>query len=268
MAPSIFAVSPIEGVSDRYSFLPTIKIVERMRQAGWNPVAASEQRVRLPGRVGFQKHILRFQRADAKAVRGEYTAEVGLLNSHDRSSAYVLPVGLYRWICSNGMTVSDSEVGRISLRHAGFYPEQVIEASGKVLENIPAVIQSVESFRAKTLTEIEQRAFAEAAIILRNDDLKTAPVGPELVLRARRTEDTGADLWHTLNRVQENIIKGGQKDWKRRDEDGKRARRTRAVTGLDQDLKLNKALWHLAKVLREGGAPSEAIASLPVEHNN
>ena len=60
-APSVFAEQAVEGVSHRYTFIPTAKIVSRMRQEGWAPVDAREQRVRLENRMGFQKHMIRFQ---------------------------------------------------------------------------------------------------------------------------------------------------------------------------------------------------------------
>src|ERR1700732_3751335 len=37
LAPSIFASQPIEGVSNRYSFLPTSSILKGMRENGWGP---------------------------------------------------------------------------------------------------------------------------------------------------------------------------------------------------------------------------------------
>jgi hypothetical protein len=45
LAPSIFASQPIEGVSDRYSFLPTSSILKGMRENGWVPVRAEQQSV-------------------------------------------------------------------------------------------------------------------------------------------------------------------------------------------------------------------------------
>jgi hypothetical protein len=44
-APSVFASQPIEGVSERYSFLPTSSILNGMRENGWVPVRAQEQSI-------------------------------------------------------------------------------------------------------------------------------------------------------------------------------------------------------------------------------
>ena len=60
-------------------------------------------------------------------------------------------------------------------------------------------------------------------------------------------DDRAPDLWTTFNRVQENIIKGGVRG---RNATGKRVT-TRAVNGIDQDIKLNRALWVLAEEMRK-----------------
>ncbi len=252
-APSIFAGQAMQGVSNRYAFLPTGQVVSRMREAGWAPVEATEQRVRLEGRVGFQKHLLRFQRRDLIAVKGEFAAEICLVNSHDRSSAYQLHAGLFRFICGNGMMVADSTFERVSIRHSGFTPDQVIDASFQVLDQIPQITAHVEEFRARRLSPPESRAFAESALLLRYDDLQTAPIAADKLLQSRRMEDAGDNLWNVFNRVQENLLRGGLKDFSRRKTDGHRFPRTRAVAGLDENIRLNKSLWHLASVLKEHG---------------
>jgi Domain of unknown function (DUF932) len=61
-APSVFASQPIEGVSERYRFLPTSSILNGMRENGWVPVRAQEQSIRTEARHGFQKHVVRFAR--------------------------------------------------------------------------------------------------------------------------------------------------------------------------------------------------------------
>jgi hypothetical protein len=252
-APSIFAEHAMHGVSERYAFVPTSQLVSRLRETGWLPVDAFEQRVRLDERRGFQKHMIRFQRQDA--ALDEYTAELVLVNSHDRSSAYHLHAGLFRFVCGNGMIIADATFEKVAIRHSGFTPDEVVEASFRVLDSVPKLTENVESFRARALTPIEQRAFAESAIILKYDELPTAPVGAHTVLAPRRYEDHGNDLWSTFNRVQENLVRGGLKDYSRRKENGKRHTRTRPVTGIDENVKLNKALWHLAETLRNGGLP-------------
>src|SRR5258708_27075470 len=155
LAPSVFAVSPLPGVSTRYAFVPTAQIVSRLRQSGWSPVEAFEQRIKFEGRRGFQKHLLRFQRRDVVPVKGEFTPELVLVNSHDRSSAYQLHAGLFRFVCGNGMIVADTTFGRVSIRHSGFTPEDVIETSFTLLNRIPSITARVETFQQRPLTSVE-----------------------------------------------------------------------------------------------------------------
>ena len=55
-----------------------------------------------------------------------------------------------------------------------------------------------------------------------------------------------------FNKVSENLLRGGLKDETRCRADGKRFARTRAITGLDRNVKLNKELWNLAQRLANG----------------
>ena len=255
LAPSVFASQPIAGVSDRYSFLPTSSILNGMRENGWVPVRAEQQSVRTEARRGFQKHLIRFARAEHLATwdKNQVRPEVVLLNSHDKSSAYQLHCGLFRLVCLNGMVVSDGTFARISIKHSGFNPDSVIEASFAVLEAVPQIMDKVQLFQDRILTDTERLALATGAAAFRWEDATKAPVNPSMLLNPRRYGDSAKDLWSTLNTVQENIIQGGQRDRSRRRPDGSRMPKSRAIKGIDEDLKLNKALWHMAEVLRNGG---------------
>ncbi|MFZ8887334.1 MAG: DUF932 domain-containing protein, partial [Steroidobacteraceae bacterium] len=54
-------------------------------------------------------------------------------------------------------------------------------------------------------------------------------------------------LWNTYNVIQENLLKGGQRG---RATTGRRMT-TRPVTGIQQDVKLNRALWSLAEKMAD-----------------
>src|SRR5438046_6699662 len=145
LAPSVFADQAMPGVSSRYAFVPTAQLVARLRDAGWAPVSAVQQRVKLDERRGFQKHLIRFQRRDVVPVKGEYTPELCLINSHDRSSAYQLHAGLYRFICANGMFVGDGNAfERVSIRHAGFTPAEGIDARFRILDQVHDITGGLE----------------------------------------------------------------------------------------------------------------------------
>jgi uncharacterized protein DUF932 len=255
LAPSVFASQPIEGVSERYSFLPTSSILSGMRENGWVPVPAREQSIRTEARRGFQKHVVRFARSEHLQTweKNQVRPEVVFVNSHDKSSAYQLHCGLFRLVCTNGMVVSDGTFQRISIKHSGFNPDSIIEAF-KVLTAVPDIMNKVQLFQERVLTDAEQLALAAGAATYRWEDLTKALVSPSMLLNPRRYGDGAKDLFITLNCVQENIIRGGQRDRSRRRPDGSRMPKSRAIKGIDEDMKLNKALWEMAEVLRNGGA--------------
>ncbi|EJB3710463.1 DUF932 domain-containing protein, partial [Escherichia coli] len=71
------------------------------------------------------------------------------------------------------------------------------------------------------------------------------PVTESQILSPRRWQDESNDLWTTYQRIQENLIKGGLSG---RNVKGERTH-TRAVRGIDGDVKLNRALWVMAETL-------------------
>ena len=145
-APSIFAMQPWHAMSDRYTFIPTSAVVDRMREEGFQPVAAMQSRTRIAGKGEFTKHVVRFRdmragSAPATRALGVVYPELVLTNSHDGASAYKLDAGLFRLVCTNGMVVSDGEFAQINVRHSGS-ADGIIEASYQVVEQFPKVIDS------------------------------------------------------------------------------------------------------------------------------
>ena len=88
----------------------------------------------------------------------------------------------------------------------------------------------------------EQIAFAERALTIKFPVLASCGMQPSQLLTCRRVEDAGDDLWSVLNRVQENLLAGGLS---RRSERG-RLTRTRRITSIREDVRINGRLWDLA----------------------
>ncbi len=91
-----------------------------------------------------------------------------------------------------------------------------------------------------------QQAFAKAALTYRFGE-EHQPITEAQALNARRWQDESSDLWTVFNKLQENLVRGGLSG---RTAQGKRSH-TRAVNGIDGDLKLNRALWVMAEELQQ-----------------
>ncbi|ENK3929242.1 TPA: DUF945 domain-containing protein [Pseudomonas aeruginosa] len=246
VAPSIFAEAPHASRSERYSYIPTATVLQELRGEGFEPFMVCQTLVRRDDRRDFTKHMIRLRHASQIDARGEAN-EIILLNSHDGTSSYQMLAGMFRFVCQNGLVCGDT-VADVRVPHKGDVAAQVIEGAYEVLHGFDQAQQSREAMRAVTLDSGEAEVFARAALALKYDDPeKPAPITERQVLAARRLDDNRADLWSVFNRTQENLIRGGLLG---RSGNGRR-QRTRPVQGIDQDLRLNRALWLLADGLRQ-----------------
>lgn len=244
VVPSIFADAPHGSRSDRYAYIPTSTVLTKLRQEGFEPFMVCQTRVRNEDRREYTKHLIRLRHASQ--INGDEANEIILLNSHDGTSSYQMLAGMFRFVCQNGMVCGDVE-SDIRVPHKGDVVGQVIEGAFEVLDGFEAATEQREGMQALTLNSGEQTAFARAALALKYDNEDApAPITEDQLLTPRRFEDRSADLWTTFNRVQENMTKGGLRG---RNRTG-RTTTTRPVNGIDQSVKLNRALWVLADELR------------------
>jgi hypothetical protein len=245
-APSVFAQAPSSKQSERYAFIPTINVVEAMRAANWSVVKASESRTRDELRKGYTKHMLRFRANDSRLTAvGDSLLEVVLINSHDGSSQYSLQAGVFRLVCSNGMVVADSLLDAIKIRHTGNVIDMVIDGSSRILENAPIVNETIQAWKQIDLKPTEQLILANAARTLRFDE--SSPITAAQLLNPRRHADNGSDLWSAFNRIQEHVIKGGDRARDYAADNGRgRNVRSREVKSISGNVNLNKAVWTLA----------------------
>lgn len=246
-APSVFAEAAHESTSARYTQIPTIHIVDALRNEGWMPVSASETRVRDESKKGYAKHLLRFRHVNDIArslnVQDKFS-EIVLLNSHDGTSSYQLHAGIFRLACANGMIVADSTLQKQCVRHSGDIIGNVIEGVYSIVEDLPEVNAKIENYKNIVLSTGEQHALARAGMAMRWDD--EAPVQPDQVVKVNRREDASNDLWTVFNRMQENILRGGLRGLTHDAKGRIKRTTTREVKSVTENVRLNKALWTLA----------------------
>jgi hypothetical protein len=145
------------------------------------------------------------------------------------------------------MVIADSLVGSLKVAHSGNVAGKVIEGSYRILENTGKAIDAARNWAGIELSDDESLAFAEGAHTLRFGPEDTT-INPVRLLAARRPDDQGRDLWRTFNRVQENVIRGGLQGLNAA---GTRRVSSRAIRGIDGDVRLNTALWQLAERMAE-----------------
>lgn len=251
-APTVFASDRHSSRSERFQVIPTHELLGGLAKEGFVPVKVQVGGSRDEEKRAFTKHLIRFRRQDDLAgvpKVGDSHPEVVLLNAHDGTSSYQLHAGLFRLVCLNGLTVSDQDFGSVKVGHSGKgVLDKVIEGTYRVLDDAVLALEAAQELRTVSLSRDEQRIFGEAALRLRYDDANLPQdISGTSVVRPRREADASNDLWLTFNRAQENLIRGGL-SYRHVNQETNRTtyRDTRPVQSADGDLKLNRALWHLA----------------------
>jgi hypothetical protein len=263
-APSVFAEEAHESRSERYTYIPTSAVLAGLRKEGFAVVSAKQSRTRDASRTEFTKHMLRLRHANHLNPTGlnESVPEIVLVNSHDGTSAYQLTAGLFRLVCLNGLMVSDGNYSAVHVHHKGDVIGKVIEGAYTVLDDSSRALAVSNEWAHVALDQGEREVMAEAAHVLRFGDAEgkvDTPIRPAQLLQPQRYGDNRPDLWTTFNVIQENTIRGGLRAWGRDANNRPRRVSSREVKGIDQDVKLNKALWLLTERMAElKGAPIAA----------
>ena len=235
IAPSVFTTEKASHLSDKYVQTPTSRVVEDLMNLGWEVTKVQEVKSRKY--KGFQKHLVVFRNPDImiKGENGDDSfPQILLTNSHDGKAAFNFRVGIFRLVCSNGLVVSDADFSNVSIRHMNYTFESLQVKINEIISKLPGLVNKINTFKAKTLTEAEMNDFAVKASQLRTK--KTVNIMD--VLSATRSQDQGNDLWVVFNRVQEKILGGSYTSG---------GRKARSVKNFQKDIQLNEQLFELAE---------------------
>jgi hypothetical protein len=254
IAPSVFAIRPAPGVSDKYAFIPSYPIVRQLRTMNIFPVKVREAQKRGSSGRLFAYHEIRFRKLDTDNF-AEQTKHLGMLipevilrGSHDRTSAYAFSAGIERLVCMNGMTAMVNGFAFV-IRHVGKnVPDQVHEAATAITGNFHRIGEVAEAWSKIEMSPEMRRRFGEAALKVRGTSIT---VDPMVVTASHRQLDDPNTLWNVYNRAQENLTKGGMVG---RNTHG-HVNSMRAINSLMADVELNKGLWLLASEFAGGSSP-------------
>jgi hypothetical protein len=239
--PAVFASTPHERTSSKYTFIPTERVLSGLMGAGFVPVDARQTQARHSSPT-HARHILRLRRRFETISLKDAIPEIVFLNSHDGTSAYQLRMGLFRVVCTNGLIVSRGAFPAYCVSHRGDVVEEVVTGALYMSEEFDRLAAQVERMEQRHLLKDEQLRFAEAALAIRFPDPAQRGMRPSQLLNCRRVQDLGDDLWTILNRVQEGLLRGGLS---RRSLSG-RLTRTRRISSIREDVRINGRLWDLA----------------------
>ncbi len=255
-AQALFTEEPHFEVSEKYHFIPTIDVINEIKSHNWYPVNVQEASVRDLDKEGFQRHLVRFRHFDDLLNPSENAVELLLFNSHDRTTAFSISVGIYRFVCANGLVIADSVFESYKIKHIGDRDNDVINAIINITSFKPKLEAKIHNFESITLSSTEKEAFAKSAIPLRFDEHLNVDHNDLLV--PHRDEDQHNDLYTILNVIQENLLRGNISGQNK--ETGRRFT-SREITSIGKDMEVNQGLWNIAERIASIKDPSLALAA-------
>lgn len=238
VAPAIFATSPSQKMSDKYTFVPTEQVLEFFEREGWEISS-----VRQTGNGNHSLHEIKFRNGELPKV-GDTLVEAIIRNSHNGTSAFTMGAGLHRLVCSNGLTVPTAISENFRMRHSHFQLDDVKELAEKFSKKLPFIEQSVGRMMSREMTLDEKIDFVQKSSKIRfNGDKKFTELEIIDILEPNRIEDEGDDLWRVFNVVQEKFIRGGVRVSNNRGKSPK----MRKIDSILAQNKINTQLWELAE---------------------
>ena len=250
-APAVFNRDPHVDCSSKYKVFSTWDAIQALAKKGWYPTDAMQVQARELEDRQVAKHLVRF-RNDKLTIDKDNIPEIVLGNSHNRSHAWTLDGGVFRFVCSNGMIVCDEEFGRIRMRHMKHEMSDILEATEKFADHVGNLSRSVKTMKDIRLDKKDRTHFALEAQAVRYPNEKQFPFDSSFLLVPRRPADYEPTLWNTLNVIQENIMKGGIPYSRAVGTHTKGM--TRAVRSVSENLRINKGVWDIAHNLMKAAA--------------
>ena len=260
--PALFAKHPSEEVSNKYNFISSERVMNILGDKGWFPREAFYRKPRKDTTNPLHKrHCVRFspeiaQRKDQPVENGVSWPEIVMYNSHDGTSSLTLMCGIFRLVCSNGLTIKDKDLGEVRIRHDN--------ASLQFDNYLPAILNgfghraNLASYYIRRWGKVEldrgQRfAMYRKALNLRGhdkllyEDCAYANGRFRQTLheidRPKRDADDKQDLYTVFNRMQERIVRGGYEYPS--DSTNSGFRKAKELTNVESLQKINSDLWSI-----------------------
>jgi len=236
------------GLSNHYSFVPTMNVVRDLQTMGWDCVDAKQVKARKKSTNGYQKHMLTFEHPKYKVEGVEEYPQLLLTNSHDGGNAFQLSAGIFRLVCSNGLVIKTEDYGTQRLIHKGYSFEAVQEMVEGFIATIDETMTRITAMKRTQLDKDQMTEFAKQAALLRftsksyNEDNIDKVVHIDELLEATRKEDNGNAVWEVFNRVQERLVNGNYHYMGTKD----KPRKARPIKNFKQNFEVNKKLSELA----------------------
>lgn len=249
LAPQTFNHIVGSNLTSKYVHIPTDTIVEDMEALGWFPYSVKTVKTRKKS-AQTAKHLIQFFNPDIVINNEEGKADMVptllLINSHDGSTAVRFEMGVFRFVCENGLVVKSRDFGGFKMKHIGYTFDDLRVYINNMVKELPTVVANLNKFSQVEMTPEQQHEFTVKAVEARfGEEKQLTDEEIKNLLVAERKEDVGNTCWLVMNRVQEKLTNGG---FSYLSVKGK-PRKARAIKNFTQDIEFNQKIWSLLEEL-------------------
>lgn len=236
--PSVFATSPDPRMSSKYTFVPTIEILENFEQEGWQVYSAKQV-----GRGQYGNHEIRLRNGQLPQV-GDSLVEAVIRNSHNGMSTFSVSAGLYRLVCSNGLTVPTSVASALTIKHMRVDMGVVRQITDEFADRLPLIQRSVGKMESTSIDQAKTVDMVNKATLIRWEKGSIPnTLNIENLLKPERDGDVGNTVWKVFNVIQEKFVRGGTQYVSNRG----RNVTMKKLENFQKVNKINTSLWELAE---------------------
>lgn len=228
-------------MSKHYVVVPTTEVIDIMQEAGFNVAEQKRDKVRKSD-PSYARHMVTFRKDDLLSPDGKYTPQAIWVNSYNGQSRATLRLGVYRFVCENGLVVGTDMLGE-SVKHQGDLAKSLIDRIREMSKQSVEVFKTIDTWSKVDLSKEKRIEFAKQAAILRFGEAGAQQYDVMDILNPRRTEDDAGSLWDTFNIIQENTVKGGLHGFNANN----RRVTTKPLKSIGLDIGYNSKLWELAE---------------------
>lgn len=245
MIPALQSSGVAPHLSSRYVRIDSNAVIAALHEEGFQLFSARQDKVRARN-PDFARHELdlRHPDFDRLTLSDGTVPRMLFINSHNGTTRAKFMLGMYRYICSNGVVIGNTWASG-SMPHVGDDAKQVVQRIREASKLLGDVVKSAQKMSKKDLTRAQQLELATAAMKVRHGEDGPQRYDPQLLLTPMRAEDVGSDLWRTFNRIQEN---GTKTKMVGLTTNGRRVT-SRGINNISADHAWNQGLWQLAEAL-------------------
>jgi hypothetical protein len=241
-APSLFATHAHPKMSEKYAFTNTYDIILHIHNRGFRVVSVQ-------GGLGAYKKVMVRMRSTHYDIRANESApEIVVIDSHDGSSSLKMCLGFIRFVCMNGMIAGDMFYNKTFLHRTPDLMARVMLELRDIDAPMNELIQRITAMRRYQTTFGDRIVLADRIVRERWGEERDAGFIAEMrsrMLKPRRSEDHGEDLYTVMNVLQENCLRGGMTYMS----NNNRLASVKPISDVRRNMNINQSLWDCGEQL-------------------